>query len=87
MRAAVPEGASSFRSWCSSMISALSMYRAASAANRIMSTAPMAKLGAIAGCQAGLGGGAQLVDLILGQARGADHGVDARREREGARWR
>ena len=46
VRAAVPLGASSLRSWCSSMISALAMWRAASAAKRIISTAPIAKLGA-----------------------------------------
>jgi hypothetical protein len=46
VRAAVPLGASTLPSWCSSMISALAMYLEASAAKRIMSTAPMAKLGA-----------------------------------------
>ena len=46
VRAAVPLGASSLRSWCSSMISALAMIRDASAAKRIMSTAPIAKFGA-----------------------------------------
>ena len=44
---AVPDGASIFWSWCSSMISAVSKYGAASSAKRIISTAPMAKLGAI----------------------------------------
>ena len=43
---AVPEGASSFPSWCSSTISAPPKYGAAISANRIMSTAPMAKLAA-----------------------------------------
>ena len=43
---AVPDGASTLASWCSSMISAESKYGAASSAKRIMSTAPMAKLGA-----------------------------------------
>ena len=44
--AAVPEGASTLRGWCSSTISADSKKRAACAAKRIMSTAPMAKFGA-----------------------------------------
>ena len=44
---AVPDGASIFWSWWSSMISAVSKYGAASSAKRIISTAPMAKLGAI----------------------------------------
>ena len=47
VRSAVPEGASSLPSWCSSMISARAMWRDASAAKRIISTAPTAKLGAI----------------------------------------
>src|SRR5919107_610130 len=46
VRAAVPLGASSLRSWCSSMISALGRCRAASTANCIISTAPIAKFGA-----------------------------------------
>ena len=46
VRAAVPLGASSLRSWCSSMISASGCARAASAAKRIISTAPIAKFGA-----------------------------------------
>src|SRR3954451_23391611 len=44
---AVPDGASTFWSWWSSITSALSKYGAASSAKRIMSTAPMAKFGAI----------------------------------------
>ena len=44
---AVPDGASIFWSWWSSTISAVSKYGAASSAKRIISTAPMAKLGAI----------------------------------------
>ena len=47
MRSAVPEGASILLAWCSSMISAESKNRAASAANRIIKIAPMEKLGAI----------------------------------------
>ena len=43
---AVPEGASTFVSWCSSTISARGMCFDASAAKRIMSTAPIAKFGA-----------------------------------------
>ncbi len=46
VRAAVPLGASSLASWCSSMISAFAMCLAASAAKRIISTAPIAKFGA-----------------------------------------
>ena len=43
---AVPEGASTLASWCSSIISAVANHGAAISAKRIMSTAPMAKLGA-----------------------------------------
>ena len=43
---AVPEGESSLPSWCSSITSTVSNQGAASSAKRIMSTAPMAKLGA-----------------------------------------
>src|SRR3954449_13162030 len=46
VRAAVPLGASTLRSWCSSMISARRMYCDACAAKRIISTAPIAKFGA-----------------------------------------
>ncbi len=46
VRLAVPEGASSFPSWCSSMISLSVMWAAAWRANCIISTAPIAKLGA-----------------------------------------
>ena len=46
MRCAVPLGASALLGWCSSTISTESKYRAASLANRIMSTAPIPKLGA-----------------------------------------
>ncbi len=44
---AVPDGASALASWCSSMTSAVSKNGAASSAKRIISTAPMAKFGAI----------------------------------------
>ena len=43
---AVPDGASTLASWCSSITSAVSKYGAASSAKRIISTAPMAKFGA-----------------------------------------
>ena len=46
MRLAVPDGASSFAAWWYSMISARSIWRTASAAKRIISTAPIAKFGA-----------------------------------------
>src|ERR1022692_388222 len=45
VRAAVPDGASTLRAWCSSTISAESKNCAAWAANRIMSTAPSEKFG------------------------------------------
>ena len=44
---AVPDGASTLASWCSSMISAVSNHGAASSAKCIISTAPIAKFGAI----------------------------------------
>ena len=44
---AVPDGASTLPSWCSSMISTPSMSGAASSQKRMSSTAPRAKLGAI----------------------------------------
>ena len=43
---AVPDGASTLASWCSSITSAVSKNGAASSAKRIISTAPMAKFGA-----------------------------------------
>src|SRR5262249_14934817 len=46
VRAAVPDGLSTFAAWWYSMISAAAMCREASAAKRIISTAPMAKFGA-----------------------------------------
>ena len=46
MARAVPDGASFFASLCSSTISARGRYAAASAARRIISTAPIAKFGA-----------------------------------------
>ena len=46
VRAAVPDGASSFRSWCSSTISHSGMCGATICAAFIISTAPIAKFGA-----------------------------------------
>ena len=46
VRLAVPDGASSFPSWCSSTISLSGMCAAAWRANCIISTAPIAKFGA-----------------------------------------
>jgi hypothetical protein len=46
VRLAVPDGASSFAGWWYSMISAAAMCLDASAAKRIISTAPIAKFGA-----------------------------------------
>ena len=73
---AVPDGASTFWSWWSSMISAVSNQGAASSAKRIMSTAPMAKLGATKQLL--------LVNISASRSRssgsqagGADHRVDA----------
>ena len=75
VRAAVPEGASSLPAWWSSTISARSMWREASAAKRIMSTAPIAKLGATnAFAPASRGRRPQAVEV---EARGADHDVHA----------
>lgn len=47
VRAAVPDGASAFFGWCSSTTSADSKKRAACWANRMVSTAPMEKFGAM----------------------------------------
>ena len=44
---AVPDGASIFRMWCSSITSAVSNQGAAISAKRIISTAEIAKFGAI----------------------------------------
>ena len=80
MRLAVPDGASSLRSWCSSMISHSGMCCAASAAKRIISTAPIAKFGAtrtlaaLAVAPGILGRGAQVVEV---EARGPDDRVGA----------
>ena len=51
---AVPDGASIFWSWWSSMISAVSKNGAASSAKRIISTAPIAKFGAMTAFAVGL---------------------------------
>ena len=73
---AVPLGASSFSSWCSSMISADSNHGAAISAKRIIKIAPMAKFGrdhAVARRE--LGGDARQV--VVGEPGGADDRVDA----------
>ena len=75
---AVPDGASIFWSWWSSMISAVSKYGAASSAKRIISTAPMAKLGAIdrVGVDASKRS-RKLVEVGGAEAGGADDRVHA----------
>ena len=76
VRFAVPEGASSFLSWCSSTISHSGMWGAIRCAASISSTAPIAKLGATKQLASPrLGRLAQLVEV---EAGGADHRVDAR---------
>ena len=78
MRFAVPDGASSFASWCSSTISQSGMWGAISFAASIISTAPIAKLGAIRQLPSRpLGRLPQLLELLLVEARGADHRVGA----------
>ena len=65
---AVPDGASTLASWCSSMISAVSKYGAASSAKRIISTALIAKFD---GDQAVARGErrAERVDVVVVEAR------------------
>ena len=72
---AVPEGASTFWSWCSSMTSAVSKNGAAISAKRIISTAPMAKFGAT--MQFDGEALADVGEVVLGEPAGPDHGVDA----------
>ena len=84
---AVPDGASTLPSWCSSMISAVSKYGAASSAKRIISTAEIEKLAATT--QFGPpspNSSANAVEVVVGQPGGADDGVDAvhRQPRHGA---
>ena len=75
---AVPDGASIFWSWCSSMISALSKYGAASSAKRIISTAPIAKFGAITAlADDAAKRSRELGELVLGEAGRADDRVHA----------
>ena len=73
---AVPEGASTLASWCSSITSALSNSGAASSAKRIISTAERAKLGAMMQLLRSKSP-AKLRQVLLGESGGADHGVDA----------
>ena len=90
VRSEVPDGASRLASWWSSTISALSNHGAASAAKRIISTAPMAKLAATmqlapvdpASGHEQLG---QVVEVGLGEPGRPHHGVDAGRRTEGQR--
>ena len=77
VRAAVPLGASSLRSWCSSTISALAMCRDASAAKRIISTAPIAKFGREEDVRAGRAELRSALDVPAGRP---DDGVDAGRD-------
>ena len=79
VRSDVPDGASRLASWCSSMISALSNHGAASAANRIISTAPMAKLAATMQLRRSPSGRERVGSrrVGLGEPGGADHDVDA----------
>ena len=73
---AVPDGASTFWSWCSSMISAVSNHGAACSANRIISTAPIAKFGAMNAFAALWPNRfVELVEVVLGEAGGADDRV------------
>ena len=79
VRAAVPEGASSLPGWCSSTISARSMIFDASAAKRIISTAPIAKLGAKNAFASDERG--RLAQPVLVEPGRPDHDVHAGRER------
>ena len=75
----MPEGASALSGWWSSTTSTDSKNRAASAANRIISTAPMEKLGAISTPTSGAAASQprSVVEPVVVEAGGADHGVDA----------
>ena len=73
---AVPDGESTFCSWCSSMISAVSKYGAASSAKRIIKMAPMAKFGAITQLL-WVNAWREGLEVVIGEAGGAHHGVDA----------
>ena len=75
---AVPDGASIFWSWWSSMTSAVSKHGAASSAKRTMSTAPMAKLAAITALALDASNaGAEVVDVGGAEPGGADDRVHA----------
>ena len=73
---AVPEGASALASWCSSMTSAVSKNGAASSAKRIISTAPMAKFGAIRQFDR-VNAARSAVDVGIREARRADDRVQS----------
>ncbi len=75
VRFAVPEGASSLRSWCSSTISHSGMWRAIACEASISSTAPIAKLGATK--QLAALASAAVAQRLEVEAGGADDGVDA----------
>ena len=79
VRRAVPDGASALSGWCSSTISTDSKNGAASAANRIISTAPIEKLGATSTPTCGRVGEqrAQRSQPLLVEPGRADHRVDA----------
>ena len=71
---AVPEGASTLASWCSSMTSAVSKNGAASSAKRIISTAPMAKFGAMRQLER-VNADSQRGDVVVREAGRADDRV------------
>ena len=73
---AVPDGASTLPSWWYSMTSPVSNHGAASSAKRIMSTAPMAKLGAMMQLD-GVNVGLEPAQVVGGEPGGADDGMYA----------
>ena len=79
VRRAVPEGASALSGWCSSTTSTDSKNGAASAAKRIISTAPMEKLGAIRTPTPGASSSQprSVGEPLVVEAGRADHRVDA----------
>ena len=75
---AVPDGASTLSSWCSSMISTPSMKGAASSAKRAISTAPIAKLAATTQLAfEPANASVELVELRRRESGRADDRVDA----------
>ena len=81
---AVPDGASSFVSACSSMISASGNERAASAAKRIIRTAPSAKFGATKhGIRCSRASRSSSASVVVAEAGRPDHARHAGRERRG----